>query len=325
MFVSTPSTVTYAWPCPLTGARCSRPSTVASMPIGIVVNLHLERNADVVAVLRAHQPRHGYVLIDAASLDRQRDVGPESLRLSAWGDAVGPDGGIDALWGRVVAQPTLTRRLHDAHAQGTAVWNTPFAVDGTRDKWTLYQRLTALGVPMPLTQLVEPGLPLDVSEQIAHLWPKVVKPTQGMQSRGVHLVDDADSLAALVALQPIGENWLLQPYVPCDQGGDIRVYVVDDTVIGAVRRVPAPGDWIGIEIRGGHAHRIEIDDAVAAAALSAARGAGLHVTGIDIVTSEEGPVVLDVNPVPGLVSAHRHGIDLIGTVVEGLTRFAARY
>lgn len=236
-----------------------------------------------------------------------------------WGVHDGPDtGGIQSVWARVVAQRELWGALVVAEDLGVDVWNPTQALCSTADKWQQMVVLAGADIPVPETVLVHQALEADdVGAQLG--WPLVIKPARGMQSQGVMLIKDPGAWGIAQGGLVHGKVFLAQRFVPTELGGDVRAYVVGGAVVGAVRRVPKLGDWIGTGARGGSGTRIELDEAASRCAVMAAEALEGMVVGVDLVLGPTGPVVLEVNTNPGLLAAAEHGIDLIAEVLDAMS------
>jgi ribosomal protein S6--L-glutamate ligase len=192
--------------------------------------------------------------------------------------------------------------IHHFELMGTPVLNASGAVYRARDKLRSLQVLSSRGVPVPPTLMARN--PDSVEWCIEQLGgpPVVLKLLQGTQGVGVML---AESLAAaeaiLDAMWGLNQNILVQKFIAESRGTDVRCIVVGDRVVGAMRRVARPGSFRSNIHRGGRGEGLDtIPPEIEKVALEASRAIGLHVSGVDLLESGNGPLVTEVNVSPGL-------------------------
>ena len=192
--------------------------------------------------------------------------------------------------------------IHHFELLGIPVLNTSGAVYRARDKLRSLQVLASHGVPVPPTLMARN--PESVEWCIEQLGgpPVVLKLLQGTQGVGVML---AESLAAaeaiLDAMWGLNQNILVQKFIAESRGTDVRCIVVGDRVVGAMRRKARPGSFRSNIHRGGSGECVDpLPPEMERVALAAARAVGLHVSGVDMLESADGPLVTEVNVSPGL-------------------------
>lgn len=211
--------------------------------------------------------------------------------------------GMDVVLPRVGTSVTETGLVVLRHLEGLGVRtpNTAESIGRSRDKVASLQWLSHCGVPVPPSVFVD--VPDQIEECAALLGgpPVVVKVVRGTQGVGVIKVGELDQLRATVeALWGLGEQVLVQRFVSEAQGRDLRLFVVGDEVAAAMERESAPGDFRSNLHRGGTARGFRPDQETAALAVKAAKALGLGIAGVDLLITQEGPVVLEVNSSPGL-------------------------
>ena len=119
-------------------------------------------------------------------------------------------------------------------------------------------------------------------------------------------------------------NIMVQEYIKESEGSDLRCFVLGDRVIAAMKRQGAPGEFRSNLHRGGTAEPVRITSAERRAAVGAARAMGLNVAGVDILRSNHGPLVLEVNSSPGLRGIEAAtGLDVAGRIIEFIEREGA--
>jgi ribosomal protein S6--L-glutamate ligase len=171
----------------------------------------------------------------------------------------------------------------------------------SRDKLRSLQVLARAGVGMPKTSFT------NYTKEPEHLVnsvggaPLVLKLLEGTQGLGVVLAETKNAATSVIeAFNGLGARVIAQEFVKEAGGADIRVFVVDGRVVGAMKRQGKEGEFRSNLHRGGSASIIELTDQEENTALKAARAMGLGIAGVDLLQSNKGPLVLEVNSSPGL-------------------------
>lgn len=191
-----------------------------------------------------------------------------------------------------------------------------------RDKLMALQELSRWGVAVPLTVFAEPTSNMEqVIHQVGGL-PCVVKQIESTHGHGVHLVKTMEEMQALLAVSVrASRSMLVQEFIREARGEDVRVFVVDGRVEGAMKRVAKAGEFRSNLHQGGTAYKARLTSLGEALALRAAACMGLGVAGVDILESDRGPLVLEINASPGLEGIEKvTGSDIAGRIVEFLER-----
>lgn len=196
--------------------------------------------------------------------------------------------------------------------------NTANGITNSRDKLRALQILSRHDIGIPHTTFVRGRA--DVLPAIERLGgaPVIIKILEGTQGVGVILAETTKVAEAIIeTLQSARQNVLVQRFVAESKGRDIRALVVGDTVVAAMRRV-AQGDEFRSNVhRGGRAEPIDLDSSFAETAVRAAQIMGLRVAGVDMLESDEGPQVMEVNSSPGLEGIEATtGLDVAGAIVD---------
>jgi ribosomal protein S6--L-glutamate ligase len=177
---------------------------------------------------------------------------------------------------------------------------TSDAIIKSRDKWTSFQILTQSGVAVPKTMLAHA---VNYEEQLRSFGsnPMIIKLLEGTHGNGVILAETFQSALAIVeTLQTAGVKFLFQEYISESKGADVRAIVVDGVVVAAMKRQCKEGDFRSNLHRGGTSEVIKLNYEEESIALRAAKALKLGVCGVDILQSNRGPLVLEVNSTPGL-------------------------
>lgn len=154
--------------------------------------------------------------------------------------------------------------------------------------------------------------------------PAIVKLIQGTQGAGVVIVDSKQSFDSVIdAFHAINQNILVQNFVKEAKGSDIRALVVGRRVVGAMTRTAVEGEFRSNVHLGGSARTTKLPAAYRKAAVAAASRMGLSVAGVDMLASDEGPMIMEVNSSPGLEGIERAtGADIADAVIAYIERNA---
>ena len=152
----------------------------------------------------------------------------------------------------------------------------------------------------------------------------VIKLLEGTQGIGVVLAETANSAESIIqAFRGVKANILVQEFIKEAKGVDIRCLVVGGQVVAAMRRKGAEGDFRSNLHRGGSADQIKITPEERSTATRAAAAMGLNVCGVDLLRSNHGPVIMEVNSSPGLEGVENAtGIDVAGQIIEFIEKQA---
>lgn len=169
-----------------------------------------------------------------------------------------------------------------------------------RDKWRSLQRLNAEQIPIPTS--LHYGALVERRAAVAQSGvPLVIKTLSGAQGVGVMLSESESGAASVLdTLQSANIPCLLQTFVSEAKGRDIRAFVIGDRVVAAMVRQGKSGEFRANIHQGGLAEKITLTEQESALAVRASQALGLDVSGVDILRSENGPLVLEVNAAPGL-------------------------
>jgi ribosomal protein S6--L-glutamate ligase len=234
--------------------------------------------------------------------------------------------GVSAAIPRIGASVTqaglaVARQLE---AMGVPVVNGAAAIARSRDKLSALQQLAASGVRIPRTVLARGGG--DVRELVAQVGglPAILKLIQGTQGIGVMIAhSEAEVTSILGTLWDLGQEILLQEFIAEARGRDVRALVVGERVVGAMRREARRGEFRSNLHRGGFGSAADLPAEYAEAAVRAARVLGLDVAGVDLLESDRGPMVMELNSSPGFEGLERAtGLDVAGEIVAFAGRLA---
>jgi len=201
---------------------------------------------------------------------------------------------------------------------GVYAVNESVAISRARDKLRSMQLLARRDVGMPVTGFAHS--PDDIADLIEMVGgaPLVVKLLEGTQGIGVVLCETRKAAESVIeAFLGINVNIMVQEFVKESGGSDIRCFVVGDKVVATMSRQAPPGEFRSNLHRGGAASSIKITPTERRTAITAARVMGLNVAGVDLIRSNHGPLVLEVNSSPGLEGIETaSGVDVAGKIIE---------
>ena len=184
--------------------------------------------------------------------------------------------------------------------------NTSAGIRNSRDKLHAHQILSRHHIGMPATTFVRDRADILPAIERVGGAPVVIKLHEGTQGIGVMLAPDLIVAQAMIeTLQATRQNVLIQEFVKESSGTDVRAFVVGDEVVGAMRRSSGGDDFRSNLHRGGNSEKITLDPAYEQAAVRSAQIMGLRVAGVDMLESNRGPLVMEVNSSPGLQGIER--------------------
>ncbi|MDB4793282.1 30S ribosomal protein S6--L-glutamate ligase [bacterium] len=234
--------------------------------------------------------------------------------------------GIDAIIPRIGATNTFygTAVVRQFEMMGVFSANESQAITRSRDKLHCLQILSRDGVGLPVSGIAHSTK--DIAGLIDSVGgaPLVVKLVEGSQGVGVILAETQKAAEAVIeAFRGLDANILVQEFIKEASGSDIRCIVVDGEVVASMIRTSNTGDFRSNLHRGGIAKKINITDEERSTAIRSAKSMGLQVAGVDILRSNHGPAVLEVNSSPGLEGVEMStGIDVSEKIIEYLEKTA---
>lgn len=234
--------------------------------------------------------------------------------------------GFDAIIPRIGATHTFygTAVVRQFELLGTFSANESQAITRSRDKLRSLQLLSRNRIALPVTGFAHSTKDIDGLLETVGGAPVVVKLLEGTQGVGVVLAETKKAAESVIAaFRQLDANILVQEFIKEAGGSDIRAIVVGGRVVAAIRRQGAPGDFRSNLHRGGSADKVRLAPEERSIAVRAARTLGLNVSGVDMLRSNHGPVVMEVNSSPGLEGVEgATGVDVAGKIIEFLEKNA---
>lgn len=227
---------------------------------------------------------------------------------------------MDAIIPRIGASVTFYGSAVIRQYEMNKVFTTlsSLALVRSRDKLRSLQVLSKAGVGIPKTAFAKYSG--DIESLIAHVGgaPLVIKLLEGTQGLGVVLAETKSAAKSVMeAFYGLDANILVQEFIKEAKGADIRVFVIGDKVVGAMKRQGKPGEFRSNLHRGGESTLVKLTRTEKQTAIRAAKALGLKVAGVDMLQAERGPLVIEVNSSPGLEGIEKTtGTDIAGKIVK---------
>ena len=234
--------------------------------------------------------------------------------------------GFEAVIPRIGASITFygLAVLRQFEMMGVFPLNESVAIGRARDKLRSLQLLARKGIGLPLT-----GFAHDVENthdliRLVGGAPLVVKLLEGTQGKGVVLAETNKAAESVIdAFRELHADFLVQEFIKEAGGADIRCLIIGDKVVAAMQRQAREGEFRSNLHRGGTGSAARLTPQERAMAVRAARTMGLNVAGVDVLRSNHGPLVMEVNSSPGLEGIETvTGKDIAGMIIEFITRHA---
>ena len=233
---------------------------------------------------------------------------------------------VDAIIPRIGATHTFygTAVVRQFEMMGVYAVNESQAITRSRDKLRSLQLLARKGIGLPVTGFAHSTKDVEGLIGVVGGAPLVIKLLEGTQGIGVVLAETESAATSVIeAFRGINANILVQEFIKEAGGADIRCFVVGDKVVCAMKRQGAPGEFRSNLHRGGSAERIKLTPEERSTATRAAKTMGLNVAGVDLLRSNHGPVVMEVNSSPGLEGIEQAtGLDVAGKIIEFIEKNA---
>jgi ribosomal protein S6--L-glutamate ligase len=227
---------------------------------------------------------------------------------------------IDAVIPRIGASITFygTAVVRQFEMMNKFAVNESVAISRSRDKLRSLQLMSRKGLGLPITGFAHS---IDNTKDLIKMVggaPLVIKLLEGTQGVGVVLAETGKAAESVIeAFRGLNANILAQEFIKEAGGADIRCFVIGDKVVAAMKRQGAEGEFRSNLHRGGSATVIKITPEERSTAVRAARIMGLNVAGVDILRSNHGPVIMEVNSSPGLEGIETAtGKDVAGMIMD---------
>ncbi len=239
-------------------------------------------------------------------------------------------GKYDAMIPRIAANMTRygTAIVRQLETQGVYTPSSSIAISRSRDKLRSLQLLAKAGVGIPKTIFSRNSTDIDdLIEKIGGT-PIIIKLARGTHGNGVVLAETKKAaksvLQAFYLTNEDGTNVLLQEFVKESAGTDIRAFVVGNRVVASMKRQSLDDDFRSNLHKGGEGTKIKLTDEETKMAIKAAKSMGLSIAGVDLMRSERGPLILEVNASPGFGIEKVTGRNIAAAIIDYVERNAKR-
>lgn len=279
----------------------------------------LSRNAKLYSTRRlveaAQQRGHEVLVLDHLKCDLIIEAGDPYIMYK--GEKLT---GIDAIIPRIGASVTfygtaVVRQFEMMQVKSPVASQ---AIVRSRDKLRCLQILSKAGLGMPKTAFTNYGV--KVKELISQVGgaPLVIKLLEGTQGLGVVLAETEKAAESVIeAFHNLKARIIVQEFIREANGADIRAFIVNGEVVGAMKRQGKEGEFRSNLHRGGTGSLVKLTRAEKAAALLAAKTLGLDIAGVDMLQSKRGPLILEVNSSPGLEGIEKATkLDIAGKIIQ---------
>jgi ribosomal protein S6--L-glutamate ligase len=236
--------------------------------------------------------------------------------------------GFDAVIPRIGASHTFygTAVVRQFEMMGTFSTAESVSIARSRDKLRSLQLLSRHGIGLPVTGIAHSTKDIGGLIDLVGGAPLVVKLIEGTQGVGVVLCETRKAAESVIAaFRELDAQILVQEFIKEARGADIRVIVIGGRAVASMKRQGAPGDFRSNLHQGGTAEAIKLTPEERSTAIRAAKTMGLGVCGVDLLRSNHGPVVMEVNSSPGLEGIQTTtGLDIADKIVQYIEKNAAQ-
>lgn len=234
--------------------------------------------------------------------------------------------GFDAIIPRIGASVTFygTAVVRQFEMMGVYSVNESVAITRSRDKLRCLQLLAREGVGLPVTGFAHStGATMDLIKMVGGA-PLVVKLLESTQGKGVVLAETQKAAESTIeAFRSLKSRFLVQEFIKESKGSDIRCIVVGNKVIAAMMRTGKDGEFRSNIHRGGEAVKIKITPEERSTAVRSCKIMGLNIGGVDLLRSNHGPLVMEINSSPGLEGIEKTtGVDVAGAIIKFIEKNA---
>lgn len=227
---------------------------------------------------------------------------------------------FDAIIPRIAQSYTKygTAMVRQFEGQGSFTTASSIAINRSRDKLRAYQVLARAGVGIPKTVFARETANFEDVVELAGGTPLIIKVARGTHGNGVVLAETPKAAKAVMqAFYVEGVNFLVQQFIKESAGEDIRALVVGSRVVASIKRQSLDGDFRSNTHQGGEGTAIKLTEEEKKTAIKAAKAMGLPICGVDMMRSDNGPLVLEVNSSASLKTSELiTGRDIATKIIE---------
>ena len=212
-------------------------------------------------------------------------------------------GKVDAVIPRIGASNTFygTAVVKQFEMMDSYCVNTSDAIANSRDKLRSLQILAEAGINMPITGFASHTKDIEGVIESVGSTPLIMKLLQGTQGQGIVLAETRKAAESVMsAFRQLDADIMVQEFIKESGGTDIRAFVVGDEVVASMKRIAPEGEFRSNVHRGGTTEKVQLTSEEENIAVNASRILGLSIAGVDLMRSNRGPLILEVNSSPGL-------------------------
>ena len=210
---------------------------------------------------------------------------------------------VDAIIPRIGASNTFygTAVVRQFETMNCFCVNPSIAISNSRDKLRSMQILAEAGINMPVTGFASHTKDIEGVIESVGSTPLVMKLLQGTQGQGIVLAETRKAAESVMsAFRQLDADIMVQEFVKESSGVDIRAFVIGSKVVAAMKRTAPQGEFRSNLHMGATVEKIVLTNEEVQVAVRAANILGLSIAGVDLMRSERGPLILEVNSSPGL-------------------------
>ena len=212
-------------------------------------------------------------------------------------------GKVDAVIPRIGASNTFygTAVVKQFEMMDSYCVNTSDAIANSRDKLRSLQILAEAGINMPITGFASHTKDIEGVIESVGSTPLIMKLLQGTQGQGIVLAETRKAAESVMsAFRQLDADIMVQEFIKESGGTDIRAFVVGDEVVASMKRIAPEGEFRSNVHRGGTMEKVQLTSEEENMAVNASRILGLSIAGVDLMRSNRGPLILEVNSSPGV-------------------------
>jgi ribosomal protein S6--L-glutamate ligase len=212
-------------------------------------------------------------------------------------------GKVDAVIPRIGASNTFygTAVVKQFEMMQSYCVNTSDAIANSRDKLRSMQILAEAGINMPITGFASHTKDIEGVIESVGSTPLIMKLLQGTQGQGIVLAETRKAAESVMsAFRQLDADIMVQEFIKESGGTDIRAFVVGNEVVASMKRIAPEGEFRSNVHRGGTMEKVQLSLEEESMAVNASRILGLSIAGVDLMRSNRGPLILEVNSSPGL-------------------------
>lgn len=215
--------------------------------------------------------------------------------------------------------------LQQLESMGIPVLNSTASLSYTKNKFQTLQILHKAGIPVPDTIMTHNSQEIPrIIKKLGGL-PVILKLFRGSQGKGVIMGENISAVESiLTAVWVLGYDILLQKYISETRGEDIRILVLNNEIIAAMKRIPAKNEFRSNIHQGGLMKKVTVSSEETQLAIKSAKLLGLNLSGVDIMRTKKGPMVIEVNASPGFEGLEKiTGINIARKIIDVAVRLKA--